>query len=275
MKEIPLSGTEKEKILTLKISDFAKEIGLEPDEQGRYTFLPEHDILAYEYAERFVKENNAQAIEIDGVASPGVIASLLHGAHPAETYLVSFNPQTSEKNRIKILEPVPEVNGRGPEYFSWHKEEKDDYTLVEFNLSGNFNAEDLSKVIPPEVDPQKPVIISGRGPLYLTHTIAAGYRHFKGLPAVAFYQPASNFGPAKGEIGISHSDEYPLGTVFENLEDIGKAREKFLEEISKKGEEVKKMIEEGASIEVNGDSFIIKSKDGREYKILLKNIIEG
>lgn len=275
MKEIPLGNIEQEKIATLKVEDFAKEIGLEADEQGRYTFGPEHNILAFEYAEKFVKENNANAVEIDGVASPGVIASLLHGAHPAETYLVSFNPKTSEKNRIKILEPIPKEEEEGPGYLSWHKEEKDNYTLVEFNLSGNFNPEDLEEVIPPEVDPKKPVIISGRGPLYLTHTIASGYRHYRGMPAVGFYQPASKFGPAKGEIGISHSDEYPLGAVFENLEDIGKAKEKFLEEISKKGEDIKKLIEEGTSIEINGDNFIIKGKDGKEYRILVKNIIES
>lgn len=273
MKEIPLGGTEKEKIVTLKIEDFAKEIGLEPNEQGRYTFGPEHNTLAFEYAEKFVKENNATAVEIDGVASPGVIASLLHGAHPAEGYLVSFNPQTSEKNRIKILEPLPSKEGDGPEYLSWHKEEKENYNLVEFNLSGNFNPEDLSKVVPPEVNPEKPVIISGRGPLYLTHTIGAAYRHFKGTPAVAFYQPASKFGPAKGEIGISHSDDYPLGGVFESLEDIGKAREKFLEEIEEKLEQVRGFIKEGASIGVKGDVLTVESQDGKEYKILVRNVI--
>ncbi len=272
-----LINPEKEKTEILRVEDFAKEIGLEPDEQGRFTFLPEHNELAFRYAENFVRERNARGIVIDGVASPGVIASLLHGAHPAEGYLLSFNKETGESNRIKILEPIPKGEGLGPDYLNWHKEEKEEYTLIEFNLSSNFNSEDLSKVIPPDINPKKPVLIPGRGPLYLTHTIAAAYRHYKGIPAVGFYQPASKFGPAKTEIGISHSDEYPLGMNFGEPEEIGRARERYKEETENKIKNLMKKIKEIGieCFDVQGDYLKIKTKDGKNYSVLIKNIIES
>jgi hypothetical protein len=272
----PINPEKEKRIEVLRIEDFAKEIGLEPDEQGRFTFLPEHNELAFRYAENFTRERNAQGIVIDGVASPGVIASLLHGAHPAEGYLLSFNKDTGESNRIKILEPLPQKEGFGPDYLNWHKEEKEEYTLVEFNLSSNFNLEDLSKVIPPEINPTKPVLISGRGPLYLTHTIAAAYRHYKGVPAVGFYQPASKFGPAKAEIGISHSDEYPLGMNFGTPEEIGKAKETYKEKMENKIKNLMGKIKEVGIeyFDVQGDYLKIKTKDGKNYLILIKNIIE-
>jgi hypothetical protein len=272
----PINPEKEKRIEVLRIEDFAKEIGLEPDEQGRFTFLPEHNELAFRYAENFTRERNTQGIVIDGVASPGVIASLLHGAHPAEGYLLSFNKDTGESNRIKILEPLPQKEGFGPDYLNWHKEEKEEYTLVEFNLSSNFNLEDLSKVIPPEINPTKPVLISGRGPLYLTHTIAAAYRHYKGVPAVGFYQPASKFGPAKTEIGISHSDEYPLGMNFGAPEEIGKAKEIYKEKMENKIKNLMEKIREVGIeyFDVQGDYLKIRTKDGKNYSILIKNIIE-
>ncbi len=45
------------KIERLSINDFAREIKLEPDAQGRITFGPEHVRLAYEYAEKLARDN--------------------------------------------------------------------------------------------------------------------------------------------------------------------------------------------------------------------------
>ena len=50
--------------------------------------LVEYAQSAYEYTEKFVHENKAQKVVIDGIASSVVIASLLHGIHPAEGALV-------------------------------------------------------------------------------------------------------------------------------------------------------------------------------------------
>jgi len=269
------------KIEKLSISDFAREIGLEPDAQGRFTFGPEHVRLAYEYAEKFARDKKAEGIVIDGVASPGVIASLLHGAHPAEGYLTYMQKDVEGKmvkGEVKILEPLPEGEGRGPEGFTWSKKETPDYTLVEFALGGDFKVEDLDKVIPPDVDPTKPVIISGRGPLYLTHTIAAGYRHYKGVPAVGFYQPASQFGPAKTEIGISHSEEFPLGLNFGEPAEIGSAKEQYERRIAENLAGVKEGIESGkvSSVEVVGKTIKITLENGKTYTLSVREaMLEG
>lgn len=274
-------GRESEpKIKRLLISDFAREIGLQPDAQGRYTFGPEHNRLAYEYAEKFARENKAEAIVIDGVASPGVIASLLHGAHPAEGYLTYMHKDAEgnmTKSEVKILEPLPQGEGRGPEGFTWVRKETPDYTLVEFNLAGDFKVEDLDKVIPPDVNPTKPVIISGRGPLYLTHTIAAGYRHYKGIPGVGFYQPASKFGPAKTEIGISHHEEFPLGLNFGEPTEIGSAKEQYEKRISENLAGLKEGIEgqKVASVEVSGRTIKFTLDSGESYTISVREVVRG
>jgi len=270
----------KSKIEKLSINDFAREIGLQPDQQGRVTFGPEHDRLAYEYAEKFARDNKAEGIVIDGVASPAVIASLLHGAHPAEgnlTYMSKDNEGKMVKGETKVLEPLPEGEGRGPEGLTWVKKETEDYTLVEFNLAGDFKVEDLDKVIPPDVDPSKPVLISGRGPLYLTHTIAAGYRHYKGIPGVGFYQPASKFGPAKTEIGISHEEELPLGLNFGEPSEIGSAKEQHEKRISeglvgvKEGIDSKKV----ASVEVSGKVIKITLDSGEIYSVSVREVLKS
>ena len=268
------------KIERLTINDFASEIGLEPNEQGRFTFGPEHNQLAYEYAEKFVRDRKAEAILIDGIASPGVIASLLHGAHPAEGYLTYISKDVegkTVKGNVKILEPLPKGKGEGPEGFTWTKTETPDYTLVEFNLDRPFKVEDLNKVVPPEVDPSKPVIISGRGPLYLTHTIAAAYRHYKGIPAVGFYQPASKFGPAKTEIGISHNEELPLGLNFGEPTEIGSAKKEYEKRIQESLAELKEGIEAQrvTSIEVNRKMLKITLDSGESYSIFVREVIKG
>lgn len=268
------------KIAKLTISDFAREIGLKPDAQGRFTFGPEHVQLAYEYAEKFVRERKARGILIDGIASPAVIASLLHGAHPAEGYLTYMYKDEEGKtieHKVKVLEPIPQGEGQGPEGFIWIKKETPDYTLVEFALAGDFKIKDLDRVIPPDVNPSKPVIISGRGPLYLTHTIAAAYRHYKGVPAIGFYQPASKFGPAKTEIGISHSEELPLGLNFGEPEEINLAKEHHERRIRESLTELKEKIEGHKVTSVEASDRIIKITltSGESYKIFIRDIIKN
>jgi len=265
------------RIAKLSIVDFAQEIGLKPDSQGRFIFGPEHNQLAYEYAEKFARDKKAEAIIIDGPASPGVIASLLHGAHPAEGYLsYVFKNEEGEtiETKVKILEPLPKGEGEGPEGFTWVKKENPTYTLVEFALASNFKIEDLNQVIPPEVNPSKPVIISGRGPLYLTQTIAASYRHYKGVPAVGFYQPAGKFGPAKTEIGISHSEEFPLGLNFGEPSEINIAKEQYEKMIKDGLAEIKEGFDNQkiVAIETKGKIIKITLNDGKTYTLFVRAI---
>ncbi len=276
MPQMPQGNKESEpKIAKLSVNDFAERIGIQPDQQGRVTFAPEHDRLAYEYAEKFARDNKAERVIIDGIASPGVIASFLHGMHPAEGYLTYMSKDAEgkmTKGETKVLEPLPQGEGQGPEGFTWVKKETDDYTLVEFNLAGDFKIEDLDKVIPPDVNPAKPVLISGRGPLYLTHTIAAGYRHYKGIPGVGFYQPASKFGPAKTEVGVSHNEELPLGLNFGEPSEIGTAKELHEKRIKDGLSE----IEKGkiVSVETNGKIIKFTLDNGETYSLSVREVIK-
>ncbi len=45
--------------------------------------------------------------------------------------------------------------------------ELEEYTLVEFKLEEPISPEDLKEMRPPRVNPQKGVILSGRGPIWL------------------------------------------------------------------------------------------------------------
>lgn len=237
----------------VSVEQFARRIGLQPDAASRFTFTSEHVAGAYDFGQQFNREGS---VLIDGIASPAVIASLIHGAHPAEA-LVPY-----QGKQIKILEPIPQDKGAGP--LAWQVSKTDQYTLVEFQIpGGTFDLNSLETVIPPDVDPSKPVIISGRGPLALTQTIGAGYRHYKGVPAVGFYQPKSQNGPAKTEIGISHDQQFPLGLGFGEPSEIGLAKKKHVAQIVENlGRVSKGLGEYGVGAKVDGTNITISFPDG-------------
>jgi hypothetical protein len=196
----------------LVVNEFGKSIGLVANAQGRFMYGPEHVALAYTYAANFANDG---IVDLDGVTSPAITGALIHGIHPAKATMLG----------VEVLEPLP--YGKGSQNLIWTITEADEYTLVHFEIpGGNFDKATLNQVIPPEVNPAKPVIVSGRGPGYLSQTIAAAYRHFRGVPAVAYYQPASGTTPANTTIGISHDDQCPMGMSFGEPVEIGVAKQK-------------------------------------------------
>lgn len=244
-------------ITAINTLDFARSVGIEPNSESRYIFGPEHIEPAYYYAQNLKKEGR---IKIDGIASPAVIASLIHGAHPAEAF-VSF--QTGdESSDIKIYEPIPEGEGKGP--MTWKVTKNPDYTLVEFVIKGGIlKLDDISNVIPPEIETDRPVIISGRGPVALTQTIAASYCHYKDMPAVAFYQPAVGDRSAQTQVGITHDVNYPMGLSFGEPAEIGSAQEKHFAKIISDLEKVSAVLaEKGIDSSVSGTSILVSLPDG-------------
>jgi len=242
----------------INTEDFARSCGIEPNPEGRFIFGSQHIEPAYYYAQNLKKEGGK--IRINGIASPAVTASLIHGAHPAEAYL-SFQ-SAGQESEVKVLELVPQGEGAGP--MTWNVTSNDEFTLVEFVVNGGILAkEDLPKVVPPEIPTDKPVIISGRGPIVLTQTIAAAYRHYKDMPAVAFYQPASGERPALTQIGISHNVNYPLGLSFGEPSEIGLAQEKHFAKIEKDLEMVSEVLgRSGIESEVSGTTISILLPQG-------------
>ena len=59
-------------------------------------------------------------------------------------------------------------------------EERDTYTLVEFEIVGGvLEPSDLKRITPPQVNYQKGVVISGRGPIWLYCFLAHAYHPTK------------------------------------------------------------------------------------------------
>ncbi|RLI81162.1 CRISPR-associated protein Csx3 [Archaeoglobales archaeon] len=86
-------------------------------------------------------------------------------------------------------------------------EEKDEYSIVSFELSNVITPEKLSSLRPPKVNPTKGVILSGRGPIWLYCYLAHYYHPTK---FIATYDP--RLGGAV--IVESHSPEYEVGKVI-------------------------------------------------------------
>lgn len=87
--------------------------------------------------------------------------------------------------------PLPEVSpqGEGAELLQWRLEERDDYSFVEFVVPGQvFDVFDLPSVFPPAVTPTKGVVLSGKGPWWLTGTIARSYSR-AGAKWIAVFTP--------------------------------------------------------------------------------------
>jgi len=65
-------------------------------------------------------------------------------------------------------------------------EERENYTLVEFELPGPISPDTLRALKPPEVDPKKGVVISGRGPIWLYGFLV---HHYHPTAWVATFDP--------------------------------------------------------------------------------------
>ena len=65
-------------------------------------------------------------------------------------------------------------------------EEKDEYSIVSFELSSVITPEELTSLEPPKVNPTKGVILSGRGPIWLYCYLAHYYHPTK---FIATYDP--------------------------------------------------------------------------------------
>jgi len=85
--------------------------------------------------------------------------------------------------------------------------ERDEYTILHFELCNPILPKALKSLNPPEVNPTKGVILSGRGPIwlycYLTH-------HYHPTKFIATYDP--RLGGAV--IVESHSPQHKIGEII-------------------------------------------------------------
>jgi len=135
-----------------------------------------------------------------------------------------FDPKVGGYVALPEMEP----HGEGSQVLQWRLEDRDDYSFVEFVIPRQiFDIANLPLVIPPAVAQGKGVVLSGKGPWWLTGTIARAYaRSNAGWVAVFTPQESArrdsegkkwgekNQGLAPAVVVASRDAAVPVGTVF-------------------------------------------------------------
>ena len=89
---------------------------------------------------------------------------------------------------------------------SFRVSEKKEYTLIHFELNETIEPDILKNLKPPEIDPTKGVILSGRGPIWLYCFLVHFYHPTK---FIATYDPRLG-----GAVVVeSHSVKYKVGEI--------------------------------------------------------------
>jgi len=137
-----------------------------------------------------------------------------------------FDPKVGSYVALPDVEPQG-TQGKGSQVLNWRVEERDDCTFVEFVIPGQiFDVAKLPLVVPPAVTQSKGVVLSGKGPWWLTGAIARAYAHFVSWVAVFTPQESSrcdsegnrwsekNLGLAPAVVIASSNPAVNIGTVL-------------------------------------------------------------
>jgi CRISPR-associated protein Csx3 len=123
--------------------------------------------------------------------------------------------------------PNVELSGEGSQVLEWRLQERYEYSLVEFVIPRQiFPVGNLPLVIPPAAPARKGVVVSGKGPWWLTGTILRAY-HRAGVRWVAAFVPQEsarrdsegrkwserNSGLAPAVVVASRDPAVPVGAV--------------------------------------------------------------
>jgi CRISPR-associated protein Csx3 len=121
-----------------------------------------------------------QEVHFDGAGPTWLYGALVHAVHPAWAYL--NDPRIGE---IRIPAIRPRVGG--DPVLDWKVEDCGEYTFVEYTIrEGIIDVDELESIVPPEVDFRKGVVVSGKGPIWLSATIIMAYHV---TPWVASFAP--------------------------------------------------------------------------------------
>ena len=157
-------------------------------------------------------------VSITGPAPAWLVSALAHAVHPcqASTYV----PQIGKDVPILTL-AHGERNPEGGLTFT--VKEQGDAVLVEYTMDeAVYDEENLSKVAVPPIPNGKHVYLSGRGPNYITASVAEAYAHTD--KSVSLFQPGTGY-----TCSITHSKEKKLGDL--DKDPLGK--EELKQEIQK------------------------------------------
>ncbi|MBU1299289.1 MAG: hypothetical protein KKE44_26335 [Proteobacteria bacterium] len=146
-------------------------------------------------------------VTIDGGGAAFVYATLVHAVHPST---VEIRDPKVEKGYVKL--PSLKMANGGSKHLNWKVEDRSDYTFMEFSIpDGVFDDTVLPEVIVPEVCHDKGVVVSGRGPIYLSVAIIMAY---KNTAWVASFYPQNK----EAIIVIRNSSDAPqLGEVIPEI----------------------------------------------------------
>ena len=143
----------------------------------------------------------ARHVIIDGAAPAWLVTSITHAVHPAS---VSLADPKVKGGKVPIYTPRPSGSGRFLVYKAQYFEE---FCMVKFVIPGGIlDPADLPLIAPPRIQSGKGVVLSGRGPNWLSVSLAMGYAHY--VPWVGLYQPGMG-----ATVTITHSKDYKLGEI--------------------------------------------------------------
>lgn len=144
-------------------------------------------------------------VKIDGAAPAWLATALVHEVHPRMAALNSPDGYIGvEGHRARTTE------GTGPVKFAVRPHATaDGWTVVEFTLdpSTPLDPAVLGEITPPKLPMGAKVVISGRGPNWLTASIAMGYHG--PTAAVACFQPGTG-----STVCMTHTATVPLGMLI-------------------------------------------------------------
>lgn len=211
-----VEASEIPKQKTVSIKELADAMGLKEVEKtlpnGRIIktiqWLPSHLPELYKLVEtEILKDGKLGKFDlavIDGACPTWMLPTLSHACHPVNT-AVKY-PQGGKDAKLPVSGTLREGAGFG-ENLGFEVNSKGGCTVVQFSLAAP--QIDLPKTIAslkaPEVEPGKPVFITGRGPIAIAASLAEAYAHC--APFVANFQPGPGY-----VVSISHDAKTPLGT---------------------------------------------------------------
>ncbi len=225
---------ENQEVVTINTNKLAEELGIKPQKRtlpnGReveqVVWDQENLLKAVEKIKHLSGEG--KTVRIDGPAPAWLVSAFTHIVHPCSVNV--YVPQIGKDVPVGALKHGKQ-NPDGEVKFN--VTEKGNSVLVEYEMDlpegiTTYDENNLSKVVVPEVAQGKAVYLSGRGPNYLTVSIAESYAHTNS--SVSLNQPGTGY-----TCSITHSREKKLGDLTKDP--LGKEEIKEELEENKKGKE--------------------------------------
>ena len=219
---------DDKKVNIIDTQELANNLGMKPVQRtlgnGR---VVEQIVWDKENLQKAVKEvkglsGKGEEVKITGPAPAWLVSALSHTVHPSPVSV--YMPQIDKYVPVGALKH----GKKNPEgEVSFEVEEKGNAVLIEYSMDCDvYDENNLSKVVVPEIPKGKHVYISGRGPNYLTTSIAESYAHTNG--SVSLFQPGTGYTCA-----ITHSREKELGEVVKDPFIMEEVKEKLAKNCKK------------------------------------------